>query len=1354
MAELIPAYYKDFVNAGEERLVLYLQANLPDNYYLLPNIEIAATNPRNNITQYWEYDLLVLTPHAIFCFENKDWRGRLEGDNNYWYLNDRQKANPLKLGRQKTAILHSKLTQENPEWSKVWVQNMVTLSHPAQNKSGLAQEALKLTFLLNNQLIDFVTNPAKSGQKENSILAYHDKLIAYLSGSQSIKKPEEKKELLGQYEIIEILNKEVNYTEYLVKIKGVTSSIRKRIKEYALQSNGDEQSKNRIRNQFIALNKIKGKSFILNVEFFNDDENHLFYEITDFYDENTLRAELKLKTYTYEQRLTIISNLMAALKSAHDEGVYHREINPENIYIISGHAYLSNFGKAWFTDHNEMGYTVASTITDANITPYHALELLSKEASRASDIYSLGVLIYELFLGEVPVLSSLELNKLGGKLPEDRLPTSKNPALPKWLDKLCNRTILCDEFERFDNLDEMESFIKENLKDQSTSSDNGITKGKNQEDSLEYKIGDKVGVYTIYKELGKGGFSRVFQVKHDLTSQISAMKLFHESVSLPYVIAEYTSLKELNHPNIVKFIHIDKTYNGQFFTLMEYLQGENLKEYVSGELKLPTQKVFQVGQEILSALVSMQALKNPIFHRDIKPQNIVWDKQERFVLIDFNVATALETNKDFVGTNPYLAPDLIIDGTKVNWDKSADTFSLGITLYELVCKQYPWKNKVPLIGTAPIKPIEINPLISEAFSSFLYKAVQPKKENRFGDAGEMLKQLQQIGSDNLLRISKLVDDINIEGESDDSVFVSYLNSLYSQSKTGNSGTRARVNGSKYDNETYVDTKLDKHLLPAILDGTFKLVIITGNAGDGKTAFIRKIEQKAKEVKHFDHQNGASFKINGTAYLSNYDGSQDEVNKLNNTVLNDFFNPFEGLSNFNLANEGRIIAVNEGRLVEFLQTTEKHRYLKDTIEKYFYTEGHSPLPDGLAVINLNLRSVVASSNGDESIFKQQIKLLTRKQYWQKCESCEHSSFCFIRQNVQSLSDSSAGAEIIQRMEWLIRTVSLKRELHITIRDLRSFIAYMISRDKSCNEIQDLFKNTDEAPEDYWENFYYNITAPSNDGANNDRLINLLRETDIAETSLPSQDRDLFFSSHDKQDYLAFEEREIDLLEWFNHQKQFIPVHEQTPEIIERIQRLHKNYIRHQFFEGKIDYFLRIPYQSVRVFCQKLEIIPDKGEQTNEDTIKSISKAISFNEGCDNKEITDRYLVLSPSQVYDPISSSYRIFPLTDFEFRINKAQHLIKFLEYEPDNLLFRHIHEKKIKLEISLDLYEMLFFIGKGFSPSLNDLKGRYIELKIFKNLLENLTYNDVLVTKDNLEFFMISKQPEGKMSIKPFETA
>ena len=64
--------------------------------------------------------------------------------------------------------------------------------------------------------------------------------------------------------------------------------------------------------------------------------------------------------------------------------------------------------------------------------------------------------------------------------------------------------------------------------------------------------------------------------------------------------------------------------------------------------------------------------------------------------------------------------------------------------------------------------------------------------------------------------------------------VDYVNSLYSQSKYGNFGTRVNIKTSELDDETYTPTKLDKTLLPAIIDGKYKLVIITGNAGDGKT----------------------------------------------------------------------------------------------------------------------------------------------------------------------------------------------------------------------------------------------------------------------------------------------------------------------------------------------------------------------------------------------------------------------------------------------------------------------------------------------------------------------------------------
>jgi serine/threonine protein kinase len=858
-------------------------------------------------------------------------------------------------------------------------------------------------------------------------------------------------------------------------------------------------------------------------------------------------------------------------------------------------------------------------------------------------------------------------------------------------------------------------------------------------------------------------------VKHGLQDKYYTLKLFHESVNANSVVDEYTALTNLDHKNIVKFVWNDEAPTGQFYTVMEYLDGESLSTYTLTDVRLPIYRVYQVAEDILNALVSMQSLPKSIIHRDIKPHNIIWDNRERFVLIDFNVAAYVDDNKDFVGTNPYLAPDLITDNYKINWDESADTFALGVTLYELVCKEHPWApGKLPLLSKAPNSPKNIEESISEQFELFLLKAINPNSEERFKNAKEMLDALLEIGKDRVLATKKILATPVVVTEDQDD-FVKYINSLYSQSKFGNSGTRANFNTSKFDDLTYTPTKLDKRLIPAILDGQFKLVIITGNAGDGKTALISKIENdnNITQLDRFGHQNGARFKINNVQFESNYDGSQDEDEKANNEVLETFFQPFEELSNYNDAKEGRVIAINEGRLVEFLKTTSKHQQLHNSIDNYFYNEGHLELPEGMMIINLNLRSVAAQSESDASLFRQQIKALTNKDLWSKCKECPSASKCFIKYNVDSFNDSSSGDEVITRMEWLLRTASLKKELHITIRDLRSFIAFTLTRDHSCSDIDNVFNQNEHAPENYWQYYYFNITDSFlGDSGNQDRLIKLLRETDLGEVSIPDLDRDLFFGKHESKSYLEFSDREINLLEGFNAIERIKPTYEQDSKEIFRIKNIQKSFIRHQYFEGKAElldnssnsfesdgediktlpsYLLRLPYHSVFNFVDVLK----KGDADNI-TKTSISRAISLNEGCDNSGIDENYLVLSSSEIKDPFSKSFRLFNLAEFELFVNKTDHLINYLEYEPDSLTFRHRNEKHIKLTISLDLYEMLYFIQQGFSPSLNDLKGKFVELIIFKNLLENLNYDEVVVTKDNMEFFKISKDVQNRLYIEP----
>ncbi|MCM8568888.1 protein kinase [Gramella jeungdoensis] len=1484
MAKIIkPPYFEKVVNAGEQRLMDFLEVNLPENYTLIPNIELAATNPRNHQTQYWEYDLIVVTPHAVYNIENKDWKGRIEGDDNYWYVNDRQRPNPLKTGRIKTAILASKLKEEDGELGKAWIQNMVTLSYPNSIKPSIWKEAGKVSFQLDKRLINYITDPESAGKWENAIADIQDQIIDFLVGKFSEKKNEDKKELYG-HEILEIVDQENYFTEYLAKPKGVTSSIRKRIKEYTLQVNGfsPEELKQRelkIKNGFKALEHIKSNPFITNVQYELDEENHLFYEITDFLEEDSLRNIAKSREFTFSEKIDILKNIMAALKAAHEQNVFHRDINPDNIYYRGGYAMLGNFGKAYFTYHNEEGYTVQATINEQNATPYHALELTVGEASRASDLYSFGVLAYWLFVGEEPINSPYELNNLKGRLPEAKWPSKVKPSLPTWIDELCNKTILIDEFQRIDNVEELEEFIRKVTKqedtetrDQTSDSDSEDVSEKDLEEISE---GDRIGDYTIYNELGKGGYSKVFRVKHSIQGTEYAMKLFNKSVNDSSVKDEYKALVKLNHPNIVKFIWNGTTPSGQFYTLTELLDGENLGTYVRTDARLPIHRIYKLATDVLSALVVMQSQNPPMYHRDIKPQNIIWDDQERFVLIDFNVASFAEDNTDFVGTNPYLAPDLITDSNNVNWDRSADVFSLGITLYELVCKKYPWApHKMPVRPKKPNDPKKLNDAISSDFAAFLLKAISTEKEERFSSAQEMLDALEEIGLDNLLAEKqeastelpnterlyhteitiyqpgcniKLADNmqrfvtlndtidealgkfkdnlkkyknsiklnekikVNIKVDSESIVseifwngdaksftegnidrvynslvetvernkekikrfkvdveglnIVEYINSLYSQSKQGNFGTRASQTMNEFDKLTYSPSLLDQKLIPDILDDRYKLLIITGNAGDGKTAFIKEIEQNhgVKNLENFKHNNGARFEIKGTPYESNYDGSQDQEENANNEVLDKFFEPFENIKDFNRAKEGRIIAINEGRLVDFLMTSSKHKDLYNLIDQYFYNEGHYKLPEGVMIINLNLRSVVADSEHGGSLFRKQVKKLTNKALWSKCEGCSLANQCFIKYNVDSFNDPASGDEVISRMEWLLRTVSLKRELHITMRDLRSFIAFTLTRDYECPDIDKLFNEAAGAPEKYWQYYYFNITSPNiDDSANQDRLIKLLRETDIGEVPIPDIDRNLFFDKHRFKEFIEFSEREINLIEQFNKVKSdelHLPVHEKTPEILERIRKIQKTYIRHHYYEAKSSliknndskekgmpsFMLRLPYQSVFKFVQLLH-----DESSSQETIKSISRAIALNEGCDNVNIDQKSLVLAATEVNDRYSSSYRLFSLSDFELKVNNTEHLVKYLEYEPDSFMFRHKGQHHIKLTISLDLYEMLYFIQQGFSPSLNDIRGKFVELIIFKNLLKNLNYNEVVVTNGDSDYYKIKKDYQNKILIEP----
>ncbi len=272
----------------------------------------------------------------------------------------------------------------------------------------------------------------------------------------------------------------------------------------------------------------------------------------------------------------------------------------------------------------------------------------------------------------------------------------------------------------------------------------GLRKGHDDDSGLkELKPGMRVSPSLIlYEELGRGGFSRVFRVWHEIHRKFYAIKIFARDASVENAVNEFNTLGRLRHEGIVRYEYADRTVPGGLaFILMELLDGENLRRYTAGDMWLPSSEVRDMAVQVLRALEYMQRLDPPVFHRDVKPGNIVWHQHRTFKLIDFNFASSAD-DRSFGGTPSYIAPDLITDGNRIEWDPSADTFALGVTMYELLSHQYPWPGvRLPNVHRYPTDIRMYRPELPADVAEFLSKAVATDRNGRFRTAGEMLEAL-------------------------------------------------------------------------------------------------------------------------------------------------------------------------------------------------------------------------------------------------------------------------------------------------------------------------------------------------------------------------------------------------------------------------------------------------------------------------------------------------------------------------------------------------------------------------------------------------------------------------------------
>jgi len=494
-------------------------------------------------------------------------------------------------------------------------------------------------------------------------------------------------------------------------------------------------------------------------------------------------------------------------------------------------------------------------------------------------------------------------------------------------------------------------------------------------------------------------------------------------------------------------------------------------------------------------------------------------------------------------------------------------------------------------------------------------------------------------------------------------------------------------------------------------------------------------------------NGSELSLSGRRYLINYDGSQDEGSKDNNQVLLDFLAPFKGSdAGAWKPQETRLIAINEGRLVDFLATHEGDFGALTALVRRGFASGETE--SGVAVVNLNLRSVVAQAEGG-SILERMLKALVEPRHWSACETCDLKASCYALHNARSFQDDIAGPRLLERLKTLYTMAHLRGRLHITMRDLRSALSFMLIGNRDCDEIHALYAagKHGEVARSYYFNSWMGGGLPTSD-----RLLTLLGDLDVGKQEDPRFDRGLDFVQPDDRALFRFERRGQFDAEVLKRLFDDLPRGLSDASVRQRA-RAHRDYVamarRKHFFERRdTDWEKMLPYRSAK---RMVAIV--RGEDSMEALTGEILHAINRGEELQQPERLGHNLALQLRQVEHGTIRSYRLFPLDGFSLQVQDFAAKARFVEHLPTGLLLRYQGQgagaTSSELIINLDVFEMLVRLNEGYRPSVEEMQGFYLCLGVFKNSLNAQPYREILLTTTGHDFYRLARHDDGRVEMR-----
>jgi len=1254
----------EYANQSEKTAVEHLRSKLQGHegyWILLSNLYFSYSS--NKLSK--EIDLVVIGPNGIKVVEIKHW------DLSFFNTPSPIVQKAAELINTKSKLIAGKLREHRIDVGYVSACLFLTKSESKTN-AGTSQKTYGVPVYDLTNWYDLISLDGETSlsieqiKHAAQILNPHPETKLALTGNL--------RSFAGLKNLERISSKEDEFHR-VFKGKDSTSGDKVILHLYDLSASQEKNPLELARREFDTIRLWQKSEFVPSLlDSFQEVENFSgelsYFSLVDS-DCPSLEKKKSDKSWNFNSRIEYSLAAIEALANFHNppDGsnlppFIHRRISPKVLKVQYNNLPL-------FTDFALTRLQNIQTITInetdfKGLEPYIAPEVLSggfSAANYSSDIFALCSSLSILFTENEPLNEQVRaiLKKGSVKDFKERISLEALKDLFKELIHQESKPIVKNESEPKYLLPEPEYW------------------------SEDTKVNFKNSCFKIISVLGKGGIGQTFKVVEiDAKSQDEKFgtylaKTVREEKNGEMAIKAYKKVRQHTTGSNLSTIHEYATEwdRYSFVALMKWIDGNPLDD-LSGALSIYAEDIKISSQEQLClkwltdiCLALGELHRVGLVHGDVSPKNIIV-QESNVILTDYDTVT--ENNcKCIFKTFAYSSP-LIEQRGSINF--SDDIYSLAASFFYVLTDREPFK-----YGEETRKDCGLNWDNFDELTflkPFFDKATSLDESVRFVDAQEAAQYLYQSttnGSES--NHSQILPRLTPNQ-------VPWLHSLltsYPGSRFGNSETRGL--DSDFAVSTYVETSLDEILYEEIENNKINLVILFGNAGDGKTAFLQNLGKRfGLEDMKSSKRIWETTLCDQRKMMVNLDGSAAWNGRSANELLDELFAPFHTPDYSRQV--VHIVAINSGKLLEWIEQKEE-TYLTQQLLKVLMEESEG-LDPRFRLIDLNQRSLVGGIDLSNSkittdfLNKLLEKFLHNNQEnpWSLCPTCSAQKRCTAWNSVEILKDTLKGKYVRDMLIKALQACHQRGEIHITARELRAALSYIFFGVYDCS---DMHGDPTLITEGFWQRVF-NVKSSHRQG----ELLKELSRFDPALDSDPRLDRELIKKRTKNTDLAELRRREYFL-----------------PENQNKNTKLTLTGCR--YFESFRDFPLlsqQVQHELMRSLCigiAKLEDLP----------------SLAFSQEHLSKGLPIRLTPRTPTETF-----LWVIKPWSNFTLETTSLKGSGRGLEFLPTQLRLTYTYTdgNEEVLVLGLDLFNLLLELKDGFQLSGISQEGIFSNLEIFTQRL------------------------------------